>query len=582
MIRHVHRRPAAFLLTLWVLLMGGLTVAAPAAASAFTEAVQARLLHGVGTPTTDRDGQDLQAITRFYEGRHYQPLWVGDGRPNAKATSLLAALQHADAEGLDPRRYGVARIATLLDHGDSPDALAELELVLTKGAIDLGRDLATGRLEPSRIDPEIFMEKGTIDAQILLMTLADNPDPAAVLLGLAPSRPEYVRLRQALVQYRAYAAAGGWPQVPLAEASLKPGESDERLPLLRQRLRVTGELLPMAPVPTDPHFYDPATVVAVELFQTRHGLEPDGVLGKQTLQALNVTASQRVAQIMMNMERWRWMPRDLGPAYILVNLAAFDLSIFDHGQIVHRARVVVGATSTRTPVFSRKMSYLEVNPYWHVPAKIVRDEIFPKAKRDPSYLAAHGYELLSNWSEDAVAIDPATLDWAHMRSLPYRVRQKPGDRNSLGRIKMMFPNEFDVYLHDTPSKSLFNRARRSFSHGCIRVEHPFDVAETILRLTGTSDWDRARLDATLATGQRTVVRLKQPIPIHMTYVTSFVADDGTVNFRSDLYGRDRRLEAAMQAAGIRPAQVAAEGALPGPPLLAVGAGGPTQTGGATP
>lgn len=541
-------------------LLAGFLAFAPAvqAAPNFTTALQQRLTSGVDTPENDRDSQDLLTLGRFYEKRQYVPAWIEQGKPSDRARLLLLALQKAASEGLNPADYGVARIATLLERGDSPDALAELEVMLSHGALDYGRDLATGRLAPMSIDSELYVEKREIDVVTLLSRLATLPDPGTELAELPPRRAEYQRLKGALQSYRELAAAGGWQPVPLADASLKPGGNDERLPALRARLHVTGELPADAPVPDDPTLFDEATIEALKKFQARHGLEPDGVLGKQTLLALNITAEQRVAQIAMNMERWRWMPIDMGPSYILVNLAAFHLSIFDQGTVVHEARVVVGTSSTRTPVFSRKMSYLEINPYWHVPAKIVRDEIFPKARRDPSYLAQHGYELLSDWSESAVPVDPRTLDWAHMTRLPYRVRQVPGDKNSLGRIKMMFPNEFDVYLHDTPSKNLFNRANRSFSHGCIRVEHPFDVADTILRLTGTTDWPRTRVDEVLASGQRTVVRLKKPIPIHISYVTAFVADDGSVNFRSDIYGRDRKLATAMRASRVKWDAVEAE------------------------
>lgn len=536
-----------------------LSLSSPAAsAKDFTAALQQRLTGGVNTPLNDRDSQDLLTLDRFYEKRNYAPAWISHDKPSIRAGQLLSALQKSAQEGLNPGDYGVARIATLMERGDSPDALAELEVLLSHGAMDYGRDLATGRLAPMSIDSELYVEKREIDLLALLNRLAAIENPDLELEALPPRRAEYQRLKEALQQYRELAAGGGWQPVPLAEVSLKPGGNDERLPALRARLLVTGELPADTPPPEDPTLFDEATIEALKRFQARHGLEPDGVLGKQTLLTLNITAEQRAAQIALNMERWRWMPVDMGRSYILVNLAAFHLSIFDQGNVVHEARVVVGTSSTRTPVFSRKMSYLEVNPYWHVPTKIVRNEIFPKARRDPAYLAKQGYELMSDWSETAVPVDPSTLDWAHMTRLPYRVRQIPGDKNSLGRIKMMFPNEFDVYLHDTPSKNLFSRANRSFSHGCIRVEHPFDVAETILRLTGTVEWDRARLDATLATGKRTVVRLKQPIPIHISYVTSYVANDGSVNFRSDIYGRDRKLSNAMRASQVKWDAVEAE------------------------
>ncbi|MFC7333873.1 L,D-transpeptidase family protein [Rhodocista pekingensis] len=533
------------------------------------QALQQRLLTGVGVRGGDREGEDLMQLGRFYDGRASAPVWIENGRPSPRAHLLYAALAAAAEDGLDPRRYGVQRLGALLEHGDSPDALAELEVLLSRGALLFGRDLAAGRLDPSRIDPELIVERQEPDPQELLRRVAEAADPGGTVRAMAPARPEYRRLREALAAYRTLAAAGGWPAVPTGGETLKPGQGDPRVPALRARLAATGELPQTAPAPADPQLYDPALEAAVRLFQRRNGLEPDGAVGRQTVVALNVTARQRVTQIEINMERWRWLPADLGPSYLIVNLAAFDLAVFEGDRPVHTARIVVGAPFTRTPVFSESMTYLELNPYWNVPPTIARDEIFPKARKDPGYLARHGYELLSDWSETAVPVDPATVDWRHGSLNRYKVRQKPGDTNSLGRIKFMFPNRFNVYLHDTPSKRLFERANRTFSHGCMRVENPLDLAETVLRLTGTAGWDRARLDAAIAGNQRQVVRLRRPLPVHVTYVTAFVEEDGTVAFRPDIYGRDATLAAALaapqgrQQAAPRPPAAAGKGGAEG-------------------
>lgn len=516
----------------------------PASAATLADALTARLSHGVGIDA-DREGEDLLILGRFYEARAMAPLWVTEAGPTGQARQLLAALTDAAAEGLDPRDYAVSRIAALMDRGDSVEALAELEFLLTDGLLGFGRDVSAGRLEPAKVDPELFLERTSIDPAALLAGAAMAEDLPVFLAALPPTRPEYRRLRDALKTYRLLEAAGGWPALPDGP-TLKPGQSDARVPILRRRLAVTGELAGDPPASPDPRFYDSALEAAVRLFQRRHGLEPDGAVGRATRLALNVPAAERVRQIVINMERWRWLPRDLGERYLMVNLAAFELAVFDGTEVVHGTRVIVGEPFRRTPVFSGRMTFLEVNPYWNVPPRIAREEILPKARRNPGYLAENGYTLLSDWTEKAVVVDPRAVDWSvPSASLRYRVRQEPGDRNALGRIKFMFPNQFDVYLHDTPSKRLFAKASRTFSHGCIRVENPFELAETVLRLTGTTGWDRAALDAAAATGRRQIVRLATALPVHITYVTAFVDADGTVEFRDDVYGRDRRLTTAL-------------------------------------
>jgi len=295
----------------------------------------------------------------------------------------------------------------------------------------------------------------------------------------------------------------------------------------------------------DPAQFDPALVDAVKAFQARHGLEQDGLIGQNTLAELNVPAQERVRQILLNLERRRWMADNPGERYVFVNLADFELKVVDGPRTVFDTRVVVGAPYHRTPVFSGEMTYLELNPYWNVPPSIARKELLPKIKADPGYLAANNFELLSDWSESARVLDPHTIDWSAVtpERFTYKLRQGPGPGNALGFVKFMFPNQFNIYLHDTPARGLFARDVRDFSHGCIRVQDPETFGSFVLdRQPG---WSLDAINAAIATGKRQIVSLEQPLPVHIAYLTAWVNKDGSVNFRRDVYGRDAILAAAL-------------------------------------
>jgi murein L,D-transpeptidase YcbB/YkuD len=317
--------------------------------------------------------------------------------------------------------------------------------------------------------------------------------------------------------------------------------------LLRDRLRASSdseEVRLAAAALGGSELYDDQLQAAVTRFQERHGLAPDGRVGPKTLEALNVPIEQRIDQMLLSLERRRWMPDDRGQRYVFVNLADFELKVVDEPKTVLDTRVVVGAPYHRTPVFSAAMTYAEINPYWNVPSSIARNELLPKIKEDPGYLAANNFELLSDWSDSAVAIDPASIDWEGVTpdTLTYRIRQRPGAGNALGHIKFMFPNQFNVYLHDTPARSLFDKVERSFSHGCIRVYQPENFGAVVLAQDG---WSLDRIDAAIATGERTIVTLAEPLPVHIAYLTAWVNKDGTVHFRNDVYGRDAILADAL-------------------------------------
>lgn len=295
----------------------------------------------------------------------------------------------------------------------------------------------------------------------------------------------------------------------------------------------------------DPNRYDDQLVQAVMRFQERHGLEADGKVGAKSTEQLNVPVEARIRQALLNLERRRWMSDDPGARYVFVNLADFELKIVDGPKTVFDTRVVVGAPYHRTPVFSEEMKYVVINPYWNVPPSISRGELLPKIKADPGYLAERNFELLSDWSDSATVLDPHKIDWSGVtpQSFNYKLRQGPGPGNALGHMKFMFPNEFNVYLHDTPARSLFAKTERSFSHGCIRVEDVERFGAVVLN--NGAEWSLDAIQAEIDSGRRTIVNLSGPLSVHITYLTAWVNKDGTVHFRNDIYGRDQILAEAL-------------------------------------
>jgi murein L,D-transpeptidase YcbB/YkuD len=403
-------------------------------------------------------------------------------------------------------------------------------------------------VEPALFDPETFVYPQDVERGQVLTGAAGSADIDAFIESFKPSSDRYDRTRLALEDYRRLAAGGGWPNVPEGE-TLKPGTTDPRVQALRSRLAVTGEV--SGPATGDPAFFDADLESAVRAFQARHGLEVDGKVGRESLAALNVPVERRIDQLILNLERRRWMPDDFGDRFVFVNLADFHLKVVvasgGEEDTIFDSRVVVGTPYFRTPVFSDEITYIEINPYWTVPPSIARNELLPKIKKDPGYLAKNEYVLFDGWGESAKTLDPQNVDWTQVRAdnFGYKIRQEPGDRNALGRIKFMFPNQFNVYLHDTPSKSLFGRASRAFSHGCVRVHEPITFAEFVLN--GQEGWDEAKVREVIDSGKRTVVPLQTPLPVHLTYLTAWVNKDGIVHFREDIYGRDALLAKVLLA-----------------------------------
>lgn len=497
-------------------------------------------------------GSDV--LPAFYRARDCRPAWIDDALSLSDAAAFLEALRLVSGDGLDPENYHLAALEFLVReikpaNGKKPrrvrpEALADLEMLLTDAFLLCGSHLVHGQVNPETIQSEWFIKGRYEDlAAVLEKGLAAKDVPGA-LDSLRPSHAVYKGLKRAFGMYRDLAGAGGWPGFAPGPKLVK-GDRGERVKALRKMLAATGDL--SGPARTDdPDLFDDVLERSVQAFQRRHGLEPDGAVGAETATALNVPAAERLTQIRANLERWRWITQDLGERYILVNVADFRVAVVEAGREVLSMPAIVGSVYRRTPDFSGRMSYLEINPSWTVPPKLAREDILPKLKKNPGYLKEKGIRIYRDWTDGAPEIDSAAVDWSQVKAdaLSYKFRQDPGPHNSLGRIKFVFPNKFDVYLHDTPERGLFSRASRDFSSGCIRVERPVDLAEYVLR--GDPDWTREKILAAIEGSESRVVHLRDPVGVHLLYWTAWLADDGKVQFRKDIYLRDAALYRALE------------------------------------
>ncbi len=539
-----------FSLVVMVLAAGAVTLGPrPAAAEALPLTLSEELNSGIAAAGNDDEVQTLTVLERFYRARAHRPLWVLDNAAGPRAEKLSSLLIAADLDGLDPADYRAGQVKALLGATATED-LARLEVLLSLGLVRYAADLGQGRTTPHVADPELFVFREEVQKADVLKAASEASDLDSFIDAYRPQTVRYDRQKVALAEYRALALQGGWQPIPEGD-TLKPGMTDPRVGLLRERLRLVGDLKPqndLAANGGDRDFYDAQMETAVKWMQYRHGLAEDGAVGPKTLAALNVPVEKRIEQMILNLERRRWMPDDLGRRHIFVNLADFLLKLVDEPKTLFDTAVVVGKPYQKTPVFSGTMTYVEINPFWNVPPSIARKEMLPKIQKDVSYLSQNNYVLFSDWSSGATVIDPQSIDWSQVSraSFPYKIRQDSGDGNALGRVKFMFPNRFNIYLHDTPAKSLFSKPQRTFSHGCIRVQNPNDLAELVL--SSEEGWSRERIEAVIASGERTIVSLKQPLPVHIVYLTSWVNKDGSVHFRNDVYERDVALVRALSGA----------------------------------
>lgn len=483
-------------------------------------------------------------IAAFYQSTGYAPLWTGSGqRDRQRREALLKAVTAAPDHGLPAARYDADLIATNIRAVRNEADLGRLEVELSRIFLRYARDVQTGFITPSRVDGDIVRDVPYRSREGLLRAFSQST-PAPFMAALPPKSAEYTRLMKAKMQLERTLGNGGWgPAVP-AGNTLRPGESGQAVVALRNRLIAMGYLSRTATTA-----YDTRMQSAVAAFQRDHGLTADGVAGPATLEEINRPVETRLSQVMVAMERERWMntPEGRGKTHIWVNLPDFHMQLIDNGKVTFETRAVVGdrKLDKRTPEFSDMMTYMEVNPDWTVPRSILARDYLPRFQQNPN---AARYLQLIDASGRQVSRDQIDFSRYTARTFPFTVRQAPGDANALGRVKFMFPNTHAIYLHDTPAKELFSREVRAYSSGCIRLNDPFDFAYELLSRQMSNP--KAHFDGVLATGRQTRIDLKTPIPVHLVYRTAFTDAKGNVQYRRDFYGRDARIWDAMVDAGV--------------------------------
>ncbi|WP_289151426.1 L,D-transpeptidase family protein [uncultured Salipiger sp.] len=483
-----------------------------------------------------------EGMAAFYRARGFEPLWTADDSASQdRRAALIEALSRAEAHGLPARRYDLNGLLTRMRsvQGDRARGLVEVELSRT--FLKYAHDLNGGMLDGRRIDSGIKRAPQRLASEGLLQDLARR-DPRAVLRDLAPQSPEYARLMREKLTLEHRIAHGGWGTT-VRSGKLEPGQIGADVVALRDRLVAMDYLAPSLSAR-----YDDAIVAAVSRFQEDHGLEVDGVAGSSTLSAINIGPEERLKSVIVAMERERWlnMPEGLGARHILVNLVDFHARIIDDGKVSFETRSVVGHQDPdrRTPEFSDRMEFMVINPSWYVPRSIVVNEYLPQLRRNPG---AVSHLEITDSSGRRVNRGRGFAQYS-AASFPYAMRQPPGPRNALGTVKFMFPNKYNIYLHDTPSKSLFNQNQRTYSHGCIRLGDPHDFAYALL--ARQTDDPVGFFQSRLRTGSETRVNLDEPVPVHLIYRTAFTKAKGQVNYRPDVYGRDARIWAALASEGV--------------------------------
>jgi murein L,D-transpeptidase YcbB/YkuD len=518
------------LLSVGLLLLRAGSTAAQALPAQLRERVVAQHMESLGP-----------LVTAFYEHRAYRPGWLTDSGPSPAASELLRVIEAARAQGLDPEDYPHAAIHDLLAGGRTPDTLARLDVLLTRAFLAYGSDVSRGRVHPTAADSHWVAVPHATDLVAVLATALDSGNVGAALDRLPPPQPGYAALQGVLQRYRAIAAAGGWRAVP-AGADLLAGARDVRVGVLRARLIGGADLAPGEDTGT---VYDPALEQAVRQFQARHGLEPDGVVGAATRAALNVPVDARIRQIALNLERWRWLPRELGERYVMVNSAAFTLEAVEGARQTLASRTVVGRADWPTPVVSAHITGLIFSPVWNIPRTIALEEVLPLVRQDRQYLERHHIAAFDASEPGGREVDPATVDWSALTDETFNLQleQAPGGDNPLGGVKIVFGSRFNVALHDTPVRSLFLQRVRALSHGCIRVEHAADLATWMLQ--DSVRWTADSVHTLMTQPTERIVTLAQPIPVYLTYWTAWVDEDGSVEFRDDVYGWDTKLATAL-------------------------------------
>jgi murein L,D-transpeptidase YcbB/YkuD len=504
--------------------------AIPASAADMAVAAQLREFIATRAERFIEGKKERTALTDFYKARNYAPMWIENGAPNDRMKAAIARLKASDADGLDANDYATPDLKSLTA---DPDSLAQAELKLTNSLLTFARHAQSGRVVANRISTNIEYTQPIPEPADILATLAEAKDTKAALDGFNPPHQGFKRLKAKLAELRGSAddktveIPKGPTLHPPGKAGKKKGakpvaaKNDPRVPLLRERLKVGGD-------PSDTT-YEGAVVDAVREFQRSKGMAANGVLNEATVNALNGRSRSRdINTIISNMERWRWLPRELGQAYVMVNLPDFTLKVVKNdNEVLFHTRIVIGKQNTPSPVFSDEIENIQVNPTWHVPQSIIYGEYLPALQQDPSVLARMGLVMERN------------------RDGSVSIRQPPGERNALGRIKFNFPNRFQVYLHDTPQKHLFAHDRRAYSHGCMRVQNPDKFGEVLASIAIPQDGYTAQRFTRMYGSGEQWIKFRRFIPVHLVYMNAYVEADGKLVVRDDIYGYDHRVQSAL-------------------------------------
>ncbi|MEA3273976.1 MAG: L,D-transpeptidase family protein [Pseudomonadota bacterium] len=485
-----------------------------------------------------------RVLSDFYGQRDNGFAWNSSGQ----VEDLIRLAERSKEDGLQPSDFNSAEVQTLVGGGDpsllSDASRVDADILLSDSLLRLIHHHRYGKVDPQTLDRKWNHADGPKSTDLVrdLQNLVTAADLEAGLQDLTSRPVFYTQLKEGLARYRAIAAAGGWPSVPPGR-NLKSGMSSARAPIVRERLRVTGEY--ESADPANSRLYDKDLEHAIISFQKRHHLATDGVIGPATLAAMNVPVQQRVDQIRINLERMRWVYDELPDDFLLVDISGQEVQLLRGGDVVWRSRIIVGRQERPTPVFRDQVEYLEFNPTWTVPPTILKKDILPNARKNPSYVSKKGLKVITR---DGKSVSPGSVNWhAPASNFPYMLRQPPGNKNALGRVKFMFPNRYSVYLHDTPSRNLFSKPKRLYSSGCVRVERPMELAELVLN--NPKRWNQEKFEQILKSNRTRWVHLEEPLQIILAYWTAEVGEDGEVGFREDIYSRDDAVLGALNGNG---------------------------------
>lgn len=491
----------------------------------------------VGTNADDR-----QALTQFYDERVGSTLWVDKNGLTPEAKNLIAGLKDADSWGLNSADYKIPELKPIAAGDYSQDDLTAVETQLSLDALEYARDARGGRISDPSSQLGTYIDRAPVllNPRIVIDQIAAATDKGAYLASLNPKQEQFQRLREKLLALRASAKKAEALKIPDGR-NMKPGQSAPEIAILRQRLKVTTPPVEEDGTPADETYYDNALAEAVKAYKESNGIRPASVWITSTLRgSLNSSNDVSESKLIANMEEWRWMPENLGKYYIMVNIPEFKFRVVSNGEVIHEERIVAGRPDAQSPIFSELMRTVVIQPRWNVPNSIKIKELLPGLRSGGDPLRRQGLVMEYNGRK----VDPYNVDWSRSDIRNFNVYQPPGGGNALGVVKFLFPNKHAVYLHDTPSKSLFNERVRAFSHGCMRVRNPVSLAELIL--DRDKGWDQQKVDDLIKNGpEENEVNLDHPIPVHVTYFTAWVGDDNEVQTFNDVYGHEKRITLAL-------------------------------------